>query len=315
MTRPPPGPGACEDLGVPGARIGLIADDLTGACDSAVAFLGGGSVQVGIWPWVPEGELICAAVTTESRAETPSVARARVAEAQARLAARLVYRKLDSMLRGNPVADLEPVLDERPAVVAPALPSEGRLTVNGIQRWRGGESDLHSVFAPLGARVELADAASDGDLDAIAARVLRRGDRVLAGSAGLAAALARTLGLSPPAPGPRPGCARPVAVVGTPAAAEQARVASRRGVVVTAAPGQVPDLGDADGLVVTGGETAARLLCAYGARGLELVGEPLPRIPMGRVMGGRLEGLPVILKAGSFGPPDAILRALEYLSG
>jgi uncharacterized protein YgbK (DUF1537 family) len=245
------------------------------------------------------------------------VGRDRTAEAARRLRDRVIYRKLDSMLRGNPLADVEAALTPGArALIAPALPGEGRITAGGVQRWPGGSVDLGALFAPLGARIEIADATTDRDLDAVAARLVADRGLIAAGSAGLAAALARAMGLGGPGPAPRLACSHPVAVVGTPAAREQASIAGARGwEVLTAGPGHVPSLTAADGLFLTGGETAARVLSAHGALGLELLAEPLPRIPLGRVLGGTLDGLWVMLKAGSFGGPDIIDQAMEVLSG
>ena len=303
-------------------RIGLVADDLTGACDSALPFLAAGPVLVGIWPHVPDAEAACAAVSTETRGE-PALAgmRGRVAAVRLRRLGRdPLYRKLDSMLRGRPADDLESALNVvgGHCLVAPALPGEGRVTTGGVQRWPGGEADLRALLAPLvvDGRFELRDAASDADLDAVAAEALARGDHVLAGSAGLAAALARRLGLGPPPPAPAVGCRRPLAVVGSTAAAGQAAYArTQGGQVRVLGPGELPELDGHDGLVLTGGETAARVLLDAGAEGLELLGEALPRAPLARVRGGRLDGVPVVLKAGAFGADDAVHRALEALRG
>jgi uncharacterized protein YgbK (DUF1537 family) len=298
-------------------RIGLVADDLTGACDSALPFLAAGPVRVGLWPHVPAGEVACAAVSTETRSE-PELASVRGRVAAVRLNGDLLYRKLDSMLRGSPVADLESALAVAGGrcLVAPALPGEGRVTVCGAQRWPGGSVDLRVLLAPLLAEgaVELRDAVTDADLDAVAADALAHGDRVLAGSAGLAAALARALGLGPPPAAPGQDCERPLAVVGSLAAAAQATFASARGwVVQVLEPGGLPELDGHDGLVLTGGETAARVLGGAGAEALDLLGEALHRTPVARVRGGELDGLPVVLKAGAFGAEDAILRALRRL--
>jgi len=302
-------------------RIGLVADDLTGACDSSLPFLAAGRVLVGLWPHVPAGEVACAAVSTETRDE-PNLAGVRGRVAAIRLNGDLLYRKLDSTLRGSPVADLESaraVVSGR-CLVAPALPGEGRTTAGGVQRWPGGEADLRVVLAPLvvDGYVELRDAVTDADLDVVAADALTNGDRVLAGSAGLAAALARALGLGPPPAAAGQGCERPVAVVGSPAAAAQAAYARGRGwAVQVLGPGELPAFSDRDGpdgLVLTGGETAARVLGRAGAEALELLGVTLPHTPLARVRGGRLDGLPVVLKAGAFGAEDAIHRALQVLN-
>jgi uncharacterized protein YgbK (DUF1537 family) len=298
-------------------RTGLVADDLTGACDSALPFLAAGRVRVGLWPHVPGGGLACAAVSTESRPEPEAVARRRGREAAAALRGDLLFRKLDSMLRGHPAADLAAALDAAggACLVAPALPGEGRTTTGGVQRWPGGEADLRALLAPLAGRAEPRDAATDADLDGVVREALARGDRVLAGSAGLAAALARALGLGPPPPAAGAGCRRPLAVVGSPAAARQAACAQAKGwEVQMLGPGALPELDGHDGLLLTGGETAARVLGDAGALALELVGEALPRTPLARVCGGRLDGMPVVLKAGAFGPDDAVHRALGLLS-
>jgi D-threonate/D-erythronate kinase len=298
--------------------IRLVADDLTGACDSALPFLGAGRVRVGLWPHVPVGGLACAAVSTESRDTDGSTAYARGRNAAAALPRGLLYRKLDSLLRGHPVADLRSALDVAggSCIVAPALPAEGRTTAGGTQRWPGGEVDLRVLFEPLGDRVELRDAVTDADLDAVAREVVRRQDRVVAGTAGLAAALARALGVGPVPPAPALACRRPLAVVGSQVAGWQADYARARGWdVQVLGPDPLPDLDSHDGLFLTGGATAARVLLAAGARALELLGEALPRTPLARVAGGGLDGLPVVLKAGAFGGEDAIDLALRALHG
>ena len=299
--------------------IGLVADDLTGACDSALPFLAGGPVRVGLWPCVPEAALACAAVSTETREAPEAVSRQRSREAASRLSAvDLLYRKLDSMLRGHPFAELQGALEARPGrcLLAPALPGEGRVTVGGVQLWPGGQADLRSLFEPLVGSVELRDARVDEDLDTVAREVLARGDRVTAGSAGLAAALARTLGLPEPPAARSAQCRKPLAVVGSPVAAAQAAYARRRGWdVQTLGPGELPRLQGHDGLLLTGGETAARVLLAHGGHALELLGQALPRAPLARVVGGLLDGLPVVLKAGAFGAEEAVDVAMGVLSG
>lgn len=288
---------------------------MTGACDSAAPFCGGGPVEVGLWPEVPGAER--SAVSTETRDADQDQAASRTEAAARRYAGRLLYRKLDSLLRGVPLEDVRGLLAAGTprVVVAPALPAEGRATVGGVQRWGSGEVDVRALFRSLGDRVAVRDAETDSDLDRIATEILASG-AVAAGSAGLAAALARALNLPPPPPCASPGCRRPLAVVGTPAAVAQAEHARRAGWrVAKAGPGEVPSLDGVDGLLLTGGETAARCLRRHGARGVHLLGEPLPRVGYGRLRGGSLDGLPVLLKAGSFGVPSTITQAMAWLAG
>src|SRR5207244_2052723 len=67
------------------------------------------------------------------------------------------------------------------------------------------------------------------------------------------------------------------------------------------------------GLVLTGGDTAAAVCRALGAECLELGGEVLPGMPTGTLLGGRRPGLRIVTKSGGFGPPDALVRAVEAL--
>ncbi|MDN5344802.1 MAG: D-threonate/D-erythronate kinase [Clostridia bacterium] len=68
------------------------------------------------------------------------------------------------------------------------------------------------------------------------------------------------------------------------------------------------------GLVVTGGDTAVHICRTLGARGINLAAELLPGIPLGYLEGGQAEGLPIVTKAGGFGPPDAFIKVCQHLS-
>ena len=67
------------------------------------------------------------------------------------------------------------------------------------------------------------------------------------------------------------------------------------------------------GLVLTGGDVAAAVCRALGVRTIWLRGEVLSAIPWATLGGGWVDGMPVVTKAGSFGPPDAIQTAIEFL--
>jgi|tagenome__1003787_1003787.scaffolds.fasta_scaffold20971836_4 uncharacterized protein YgbK (DUF1537 family) len=76
----------------------------------------------------------------------------------------------------------------------------------------------------------------------------------------------------------------------------------------------LPDLGELiGGVVLTGGDVAAAVCGAMGVQTIWLRGEVQPAIPWASLGGGRLEGMPVVTKAGSFGGDDAIVAAIRHL--
>ena len=66
-------------------------------------------------------------------------------------------------------------------------------------------------------------------------------------------------------------------------------------------------------LVLLGGDTALSVLDHLGAEGIEIEGEVMKGIVMGRLTGGRWHGLSMITKAGAFGKEDALERIIETL--
>src|SRR5829696_8231221 len=124
--------------------IAVVADDLTGAADTGVQLVRAGYRTAVLFGEsnVLADDLDVVSFDTDSRTMPAGFAAKRVLEV-AHLAreARIVYKKLDSNLRGNVAAELAAALGgarrER-AVVAPAFPAAGRTTVGGIQR-------VHSV--------------------------------------------------------------------------------------------------------------------------------------------------------------------------
>src|ERR671916_3059704 len=117
--------------------IAVIADDLTGAADSGVQFVHAG-YRVAVFFCATEmvaDDLDAVAFDTDSRAMPAGFAAKRVLNA-ARVArgARIVYKKLDSTLRGNVAAELAAAFGASGCartVVAPAFPEAGRTTAGG----------------------------------------------------------------------------------------------------------------------------------------------------------------------------------------
>jgi uncharacterized protein YgbK (DUF1537 family) len=68
------------------------------------------------------------------------------------------------------------------------------------------------------------------------------------------------------------------------------------------------------GIVVTGGDTLAALLAVWKAAGIDIDGALAPGIPIGRIRGGQLAGMPIVTKAGGFGAPDLLVAAVRMLS-
>jgi len=118
-----------------GKKLGIVADDLTGAMDSSGYFARlRYSTVVLLDPSFPATADVVV-ITTNSRAEDPARARERVRQAVGSLGGRVVYKKIDSTLRGNVGVELETAmaeLDSEKVIVAPAFPTVGRTTVEGV---------------------------------------------------------------------------------------------------------------------------------------------------------------------------------------
>ncbi len=188
----------------------LIADDLTGALDTAAEFAAlCGPVPVRRDAATIQGSL---AIATGTRELPRAEAMARVAQAAPLLAgADIAFKKLDSLLRGHPMAELGACLRAgtwRSVVIAPAFPAQGRVTRGGKQLARDGAgwrevADLVALCADSGLRTQRAepgaplpdgialfDAESEDDLARIAAYGRAAAGPVLwCGSGGLGRAL------------------------------------------------------------------------------------------------------------------------------
>jgi uncharacterized protein YgbK (DUF1537 family) len=121
----------------------IIADDLTGAADCAIAFAKRGVESVVAWDQHRyAGDMPVLSVDAATRSLSPVQAANRQVQV---LAAHYrpglhLYKKIDSTVRGQPVAELVGILAYAPAmfearprlaIVAPAFPGTGRVTLNG----------------------------------------------------------------------------------------------------------------------------------------------------------------------------------------
>ncbi|GAG51605.1 unnamed protein product, partial [marine sediment metagenome] len=115
--------------------LGIIADDLTGAMDSSGYLANQGfTTNIIIDPdFYSTADIL--AINTDSRVDDINTANEKVRRAVRTLTGRIIYKKIDSTLRGNIGAELQAAMEElacEKAVVAPAFPSIGRTTVNGV---------------------------------------------------------------------------------------------------------------------------------------------------------------------------------------
>ncbi len=198
----------------------FIADDLSGALDAAAAFHRAGHlVRVPLnpadWNGTEPGEIT--GLSTETRNSPPTEAAAAVAAVIARgrrHGARLIYKKIDSTLRGPVAAELAAALGALPGarlLFAPANPAVGRTVRDGVLLVHGQpvhetdfgrdpvspvrESRLRALLAALPAgSVEIPDTADTADLSrAVTDQVTRGGAWIAVGSGALARPVATTL--------------------------------------------------------------------------------------------------------------------------
>ncbi|WP_424627510.1 four-carbon acid sugar kinase family protein [Bradyrhizobium sp. SYSU BS000235] len=186
----------------------ILADDLTGAADCAIAFGRRGRTAAVTWGEVADAsdhQLPVLAYDAASRGLSAAAAAACHAYLLARLSGeRILFKKIDSTLRGQPAAETTAALAHLKSrfgaafgVFAPAFPATGRTTIDGrifvngrpleeAEVWRRDHTypsaDLVDVLATAGVRGEKIALATvrGGDLKAIFARLASEGDVVAA---------------------------------------------------------------------------------------------------------------------------------------
>ena len=121
-------------------QFAIVADDLTGATDSGAQLARAGyrvAVAFHNAPLPPTDDLDAVVVDTDSRQLTYEKAHERVSESVRQLKdVRILYKKIDSTLRGQVATEIEAALRDsgRPsAIIAPAFPGNGRATLKGVQ--------------------------------------------------------------------------------------------------------------------------------------------------------------------------------------
>jgi uncharacterized protein YgbK (DUF1537 family) len=316
------------------ARLRLLADDLTGALDSAARFVPlTGPVAI-TWQDVgTEGSLAIDSSTRDLPAEAVGVRIDRFAPSLG--GGDPAFKKIDSLLRGHVALELAACMhwfDH--CVLAPAFPFQGRITRDSRQIARSGDGwrdtgvDLAAELHAHGIEAQIHDAETDADLDAIVAEGRRLNGRVLwCGTGGLAGALA--------GPGlvPRPALPTPrLALIGSDHAVSRAQVAAvpldfQASVVMCDVPPGIDRrearqrIGERFSLLlrriqqpgtlfVTGGETLRDICDALGVTHLEVDGELEPGVPTSLMHGGSWDGQRLVSKSGAFGDTGFIAELL-----
>jgi uncharacterized protein YgbK (DUF1537 family) len=309
------------------AVLRLLADDLTGALDTAARFVPVAGTIPTIWSAgaIPPGTI---AMDSGTREWPAPLAATRVASlVPALLGADIAFKKVDSLLRGAAVAELAACLPHFDhCVFAPAFPFQGRITRDGRQWAREGAG-----WRPVGSDadawpVRMLDAATDADLNRIVAAGRRLAGRVLwCGSAGLAGALAGC------ASAPAPRLIGPVlALIGSDHPVSRRQIAAARAVpnltprtvsippdtprdraahMIKAAFATILRHASRPGvLFVSGGETLLGVCVTLGADRLDVDGEIEPGVPTAILRGGVWDGQRIVAKSGAFGDDSFLVR-------
>ncbi|MBN8902063.1 MAG: hypothetical protein J0H57_13605, partial [Rhodospirillales bacterium] len=216
--------------------VRLMADDLTGALDTAAELVPLTGPIATFWPEaIPATLPAIAAWDSGTRELTSDAAVATIGPHLSALAAAgLAFKKIDSLLRGPTLAEIAACLRSGAwdgAILAPAFPFQGRITRGGVQH-RHAADGWEPVGGDLVARLQaegvparrgqvgvtpaggahVFDAATDDDLQAVVATGVRASGRVLwIGTGGLAQALAAGLRAAQDAPiAPPPALPLPI---------------------------------------------------------------------------------------------------------
>lgn len=188
----------------------ILADDLTGALDTAAAFRG----PVPVWldrPGVGGAQRstqpAVSVISTATRDIEPSELGKALRDSLSWLqAADLAFKKVDSLLRGNTFEELRWLAEQGPfrqLTLAPAFPAQGRLTVNEQLVIQGQDPRAGFAFRErlkgLATPLAIPDITDDESLRRLAHASLggHTSGHLWCGSAGLAKALAQAHDLAP----------------------------------------------------------------------------------------------------------------------
>jgi uncharacterized protein YgbK (DUF1537 family) len=143
-------------------QVVLLADDLTGACDAAAAFLRAGRavrVWLGAAASFPASEPV-QAFNTDSRSLSPAKASRIIKHTAAAFASdprTLLFKKIDSAARGPFASEIlaaHRAFGSRAVLLAPAFPAAGRRVRKGILEIQDATGqrtlvDIAKLFSPI----------------------------------------------------------------------------------------------------------------------------------------------------------------------
>ncbi len=175
----------------------ILADDLTGACDSGAAFLAAGRTVRVVLDLASLDRILLQpnsvlAITTETRTATELEATNRIVHAlkllQTKATDPILFKKVDSAARGHLGSETTAALDASRAslaIVAPAFPSAGRTVLNGILTIRDAANQdttisLRDLFAGIDpAQIAILPTAASLTLEQGIAQAAASGIRIL----------------------------------------------------------------------------------------------------------------------------------------
>ena len=334
-------------------KIAILADDLTSAADGAGPFVAHGlTAHIGR-QYVPSETADVCAIDLASRSASVTGAAVRVENCAREVRSTAVKLKtVDSTLRGHVREEIAAALRgsrRRRIVFAPAFPTAGRTTVNGVQLVDGvpvhlsayGKDPVHPAriselqeLLPNEAKdAVILDVETQDDLDRQVAGIERSENVLWVGSPGLAHALAKRFGAKKSSRRQSFACEGAVLVVvgsaNNVSHRQAAAIEDNAAKLLVAPAGRHADpktvlerliddaakqlaAGQFSAVVATGGDTMEAILDRTGTRMFNLLGEIEPGFPIGSA---EIDGRTVLLamKAGGFGDDATLKRAVRRL--
>jgi len=334
--------------------VGILADDLTSAADGGAPFWDKGLeirvIRKGIRQNSHSPEVISIDCATRSMNESASI-RATTQAAHSIAGARVLYKTIDSTLRGHIRAEIGAAFcasGRNRLVVAPAFPDAGRTTHNGVQYVHGvpvcrsdyAQDPVHSIKSsrisdciPSDIRnVIILDAETQQELNEQVAALGDWESTLWVGSPGMANALASQLPDSSDVKRQPPISKSVLVVVGsanpvsrsqasqlhnepraTCLTASNARFADPREILADLINSAAENSALFDAVIATGGDTMEAFLDRLDVNEFILAGEIEPGFPLATARLSNGAPITLAMKASGFGDENTLRRAVDYL--